>query len=133
MFNKPDCRNNSAVVLEKQESLYQEFVKCVTATVDVKQMTQDIRFMLRSIITAMKINSTLSELHTSSLRLYSQRYIFKEFLIISRQKIEHRNVFSEVKIENVVKKKTILFCRIISFQACSLNFSSFLFSAIVPN
>lgn len=95
--NKLNCKNTSAIVLEKQETLYQEFMKCVQNTVDIKQMNQDIRFMVRTIILALKFNSTLSEMQTSSLRLYSQRSVFHflhtlSFMLIpgNREKISQK-------------------------------------------
>lgn len=59
--------------MEMQESFYQDYVECIKNTVDIKLMNQDIRFMMKTVITALKINATLSDLHTSLLRFYSQR------------------------------------------------------------
>lgn len=89
------CKNSSAAVLEKQETLYQEFVKCVKNTVDIKQMNQDLRLILRSVIIAFKTNATLSDLYTSSLRLYSQRYVYKRgFTLTCSKKISFSFCFS---------------------------------------
>lgn len=77
MVDKLDCKNVSADVLARQEILYQDFVNCVKNTVDIKMMNQDLRFMLRTIITSMKFTPmTLSDTVISSIRVYSQRYRF---------------------------------------------------------
>lgn len=75
MVDKLDCKNVSADVLARQEILYQDFVNCVKNTVDIKMMNQDLRFMLRTIITSMKFTPmTLSDTVISSIRVYSQSY-----------------------------------------------------------
>ncbi|KAJ6623930.1 hypothetical protein Bhyg_17258 [Pseudolycoriella hygida] len=73
-FLKEDCKNTSAIDFGKQEFFYQEFVKCVQNTVDLKMMNQDFRLLLRTIILAHKFNSTLSDMYKSSLQLFSKNY-----------------------------------------------------------
>lgn len=75
MMDKVDCKTGTADVLAKHEMLYQEFVDCVKNTVDIKMMNQDLRFMLKSIITSMKFTTSMSETVMSSIRVYSQRFV----------------------------------------------------------
>ncbi len=69
------CTNATAAILEKQETMYQEYVNCVKNTVDLKQMNMDMRFMIRTIITSLKFSTTITDLQTSSMRLYAQRFV----------------------------------------------------------
>lgn len=75
MVDKVECKNATADVLERQATLYQEFMNCVKNTVDIKMMNQDLRFMLKSIIMSMKFTTTLSDAAISSIRVYSQRLV----------------------------------------------------------
>ncbi|KAG4070311.1 hypothetical protein HA402_009390 [Bradysia odoriphaga] len=106
MVDKLECKNASAAVLARQETLYQEFIDCVKNAVDIKMMNQDLRFILKSIITSMKLTTTLSDTVVSSIRVYSQSYCPKLNTLMKCEKT-YSSIYKDCLLPAEVQAKTI--------------------------